>query len=111
MSSLEYYIDPDNCNFIIYHSRNIGVDTRTAAIIKDADILLASCQEKYRHVKEHRLLLRCLDEQPIIDNGRRRLRIKGKESPKPTALQNRTAQRPPSVPSLEKTHWLYGEYR
>lgn len=73
-----------------YHSRNIDIDTRTAAIIKDADILLERCQDKYSHVKEHQLLLRCLDEQTAIDNGGRRLRIKGEESPKPTSLQNPT---------------------
>ena len=90
LSGLEHYTDPDDRNLVIYHSRNIDIDTRTAAIIKDADILLERCQDKYSHVKEHQLLLRCLDEQTAIDNGGRRLRIKGEESPKPTSLQNPT---------------------
>lgn len=90
LSGLEHYTDPDDRNLVIYHSRNIDIDTRTAAIIKDADILLERCQDKYSHVKEHQLLLRCLEEQTAIDNGGRRLRIKGEESPKPTSLQNPT---------------------
>lgn len=103
LSGLEHYTDPDDRNLVIYHSRNIDIDTRTAAIIKDADILLERCQDKYSHVKEHQLLLRCLEEQTAIDNGGRRLRIKGEESPKPTSLQTRQTQRLPSVPRLERS--------
>lgn len=88
LSGLEHYIDPDDRNLVIYHSRNIDVDTRTAVIIKDADILLARCQDKFSHVKEHQLLMRCLEEQTIIDRGGRRLRIKGEGSLKPTSLQS-----------------------
>lgn len=90
LSGLEHYIDPDDRNLVIYHSRTFDINTRTAAIIKDADILLARCQNKFSHAKEHQLLLRCLEEQTIIDPGGRRLRIKGEESPKPTSLQNPT---------------------
>ena len=91
LSGLEHYTDPDDQNLVIYHSRNIDVDVRTATIINDAEILLDRCQGQYGHVKEHQLLLRCLEEQTVIDdNGKRRLRIKGEESPKPTSLQNPT---------------------
>lgn len=82
------YIDPDDRNLVIYHSRTFDINTRTAAIIKDADILLARCQNKFSHAKEHQLLLRRLEEQTVIDPGGRRLRIKGEEAPKPTSLQN-----------------------
>ena len=77
LSGLEHYTDPDDRNLVIYHSRNIDIDARTAAIIKDADILLDRCRDDCNHVKEHQLLLRCLEEQTVIDNGGRRLRIKG----------------------------------
>ena len=90
LSGLEHYIDPDDRNLVIYHSRNIDVDSRTTAIIKDAEILLERCQGKYDHPKEHQLLLRCLEEQTVLENGTHRLRIKGLESPKPTSLQNPT---------------------
>ena len=90
LSGLEHYTDPDDRNLVIYHSRNIDVDARTTAIIKDAEILLERCHKKYDHSKEHQLLLRCLEEQTVLENGIRRLRIKGLESPKPTSLQNPT---------------------
>ena len=90
LSGLEHYTDPDDRNLVIYHSRNIDVDTRTEAIIKEAETLLERCQDKYSHVKKHQLLLRCLEDQTVSDNGKRRLRIKGEESPKPTSLQSPT---------------------
>ncbi len=79
LSGLEHYTDPDDKNLVIYHSRHIDVDIRTAAIIHDAEILLDRCQGRYGHVKEHQLLLRCSGEdQTVIDNGKRRLRIKAR---------------------------------
>ena len=90
LRSADIEVHPAQDGDVFDISRNIDIDTRTAAIIKDADILLERCQDKYSHVKEHQLLLRCLDEQTAIDNGGRRLRIKGEESPKPTSLQNPT---------------------
>lgn len=62
LSGLEHYIDPDDKNLVIYHSRNIDVDIRTVAIIHDAEILLDRCQGRYSHMKEHQLLLRCLED-------------------------------------------------
>ena len=90
LRSADIEVHPAQDGDVFDISRNIDIDTRTAAIIKDADILLERCQDKYSHVKEHQLLLRCLEEQTAIDNGGRRLRIKGEESPKPTSLQNPT---------------------
>lgn len=90
LSGLEHYINPDDRNLIIYHSRNIDADSRTTVIIKEAEVLLERCHGKFDYEKEHQLLMRCLDEQTVFENGTRRLRIKGLESPKPTSLQNPT---------------------
>jgi len=46
LSGLEHYTDPDDRNLVIYHSRNIDADTRTAVIIIDAKALLERCQDK-----------------------------------------------------------------
>lgn len=103
LSGLEHYTDPDDRNLVIYHSRNIDIDTRTAAIIKDADILLERCQDKYSHVKEHQLLLRCLDEQTAIVMEGAGFASKGKNHRNRHLFKTRQTQRLPSVPRLERS--------
>ena len=90
LSGLEHYINPNDRNLVIYHSRNIDVDTRTNVIISDAETLLEKSPAAYDDIEEQQMLLRCLEEQTICENGMHRLRIKGLESPKPTSLQNPT---------------------
>jgi len=90
LSGLEHYYQPNDQNFVVYHCRNVDVNERTNAILKDADRLLCRCAERYKDVEEYRVLLRCLEEQTIVENESRRLRAKGTESISPSSLQNPT---------------------
>lgn len=90
LTGLEHYNDPEDRNYVIYHSRNIDVDNRTLLIMQDADLLLSRCGEKAHDISEYQLLMRCLNEQTVVENGRRRLRAKKQESPSPASLQNPT---------------------
>ncbi len=86
--SLLHYCNPDDRNLVIYHSRNIDVNTRINIIINEADELIKICKDDFYEVNEYKLLLRCLEEQTIIDNGIRRIRDKGDELPSPKSLQS-----------------------
>ena len=43
LSGLEHYYQPNDQNFVVYHCRNVDVNERTNAILKDADRLLCRC--------------------------------------------------------------------
>ena len=90
LSGLEHYYQPNDRNLVVYHCRNVDVNERITVILKDADSLLFRCTEMYQDVEEYQLLLRCLGEQTMVENGSRRLRAKGVESISPSSLQNPT---------------------
>lgn len=76
IQSLERYYDPNDFNKTIYHSRSTEADDRIEVLLKDADKLIENCGNQFAEVTEYQLLVRCLSEQTIIENGRRRLRTK-----------------------------------
>ena len=76
IQSLERYYDPNDFNKTIYHSRSTEADDRIEVLLKDADKLVENCGNQFAEVTEYQLLVRCLSEQTIIENGRRRLRTK-----------------------------------
>lgn len=88
LGQLKHYCDPDDCNFVIYHSRNVDVNERMIVILEEADLLLSLCNEEISKSEAYAMLIRCLSEQTVTENGKRRLRIKGLESPSPRSLQN-----------------------
>ena len=88
LGKLGHYCDSDDRNLVIYHSRDVDVDVRTKTIISEAEQLLTLCDEKLSETQEFQLLTRCLSEQTVIEDGKRRLMRKGKESPSPSSLQN-----------------------
>lgn len=47
-----------------------------STLLKDADTLLDVCTGKFDDVTEYQLLVRCLSEQTIQEEGTRRLRVK-----------------------------------
>lgn len=74
--SLEHYYDPSDFNRVIYHSRSTDTDDRISQILADADKLLVNCGDSFSDITEYQLLVRCLSEQTIIEDGKRRLRTK-----------------------------------
>lgn len=73
--SMEHYYDPNDFNSFIYHSRSTDADDRIAILLRDADLLIERCRD-IDDVTEYQLLVRCVSEQTIVDNGTRRLRTR-----------------------------------
>ena len=73
---LKHYIDPDDFNRVIYHQRSTDAEERMNRLLTDADKLLALCESDYNDSTEYDLFVRCLSEQTIVENEKRRLRTK-----------------------------------
>ena len=76
IKGMEHYCDPNDYNKIFYYSCDSDAANHLDSILKDADILLASCGTAYDDVTEYQLLVRCLSEQTIVEEASRRLRTK-----------------------------------
>ena len=74
--SLKHYADPNDFNQVMYYQRSTQTEDRMETILMDADALLALCAGKYDTCTEYELLIRCLSEQTIMEEGKRRLRMK-----------------------------------
>ena len=72
---MDHYTEPDDFNRFIYHSRSTETDERIAILLNDSDTLLSRCDD-LEDVTEYQLLLRCVSEQTIVENGSRRLKTK-----------------------------------
>jgi hypothetical protein len=86
--SLLHYIDPNDFNQVMYHQRCTEANDRLETILLDADALLVICKEKYEVLTEYDLLVRCLSEQTIFEDGKRRLRTKEDGGLNSKSLQN-----------------------
>lgn len=85
---LKHYLDPNDYNRFIYHSRNEDVDKRMLTLLEDADILLEFCGGGYDDVTEYQLFSRCIAEQTISEETGRRLRTKEDGSMESGIMQN-----------------------
>lgn len=85
---LMHYVDPNDFNRVIYHSRSTDNETRFQTLLNDVDKLLGLCTEGLEDVTEYELFIRCISEQTIIEDNVRRLRSKEDGTMKATALQN-----------------------
>ena len=79
-----HYCEADDFNRFIYHSRSTDTDERIAILLRDADTLLERCRD-LEDVTEYQLLVRCISEQTVVEDGKRRLKnkadgAKGQES-------------------------------
>lgn len=83
-----HYCDPDDFNRVIYHQRSTEVDTRIQMLLDDADILIKLCNSDFENITEYELFIRCMSEQTIVENGKRRLLTKEDGCMNATALQN-----------------------
>lgn len=85
---LAHYTDSNDFNQVMYHQRSTQTQERLETILADADSLLALCAGKYDSLTEYDLLVRCLSEQTVLEDGRRRLRTKEDGGMNSHALQN-----------------------
>ena len=85
---LKHYADSNDFNQVIYHQRSTDTDDRMQTLLNDADALLSFCGSGYEDTTEYELFIRCLSEQTIVENEKRRLRTKEDGTMNSTALQN-----------------------
>lgn len=57
-------------------------------LLKDSNSLLALCGSGCEEATEYQLFTRCLSDQTVVENGRRRLRTKEDGTMNSKALQN-----------------------
>ena len=88
IEGMEHYCDPNDFNQIIYHTAGTEVDTRMETLLSDAEKLLQSCQGKYEDITEYQLFIRCLSDQTVVEDGKRRLKNKQDGGMNSDMLQN-----------------------
>lgn len=85
---LKHYADPNDFNKVINHQRSTDTDDRMQKLLSYANSLLLFCGTNYKDTTEYELFIRCLSEQTIREDDKRRLRAKEEGTMNSTALQN-----------------------
>ena len=85
---LKHYTDPNDFNRVIYHQRSTDAEDRLKQLLADADKLLALCESEYHDSTEYDLFVRCLSEQTVVENEKRRLRTKEDGGMSSSMMQN-----------------------
>jgi hypothetical protein len=85
---LKHYADPNDCNRIIYHQRNDDMEAIIQTLLTDSDCLLELCKTDFEEATEYQLFVRCLSDQTVIENDKRRLRTREDGTMNSSALQN-----------------------
>ncbi len=85
---MAHYYDPNDFNRVIYHCSDIDVQERFDVLFSDADLLLERCNGSFEDVTEYQLFVRCISEQTIVEDGKRRLRNKADGGMGSGILQN-----------------------
>jgi len=85
---LKHYTDPDDFNRVMYHQRSTEVEDRLTVILADAEELITLCEPLYSGLSEYELLVRCLSEQTILEDNKRRLRMREDRGLDSKVMQN-----------------------
>lgn len=85
---LKHYADPNDYNRIFYHQRNDGMEAVVQTLLTDSDSLLAICKTDFEEITEYQLFVRCLSDQTVVENEKRRLRTREDGTMNSSALQN-----------------------
>ena len=86
--NLAHYADSNDYNKVFYHQRYNDMDELVQILLKDCDSLLEICGSAYDDITEYQLFVRCLSEQTVVENNKRRLRTKEDGTMNSSALQN-----------------------
>ena len=70
---MKHYLDSNDFNEQFYYKRNSETKDTIAQLLSDADALLALSTECDTESSAYKNLVRCLDEQTVIEDGNRRL--------------------------------------
>ena len=73
---LKHYADPNDYNRIFYHQRNDDMEAIIQTLLADSDCLLELCKTDFEETTEYQLFVRCLSDQTVVENDKRRLRTK-----------------------------------
>lgn len=76
LEGLMEYTDCNNLNRVIYHKRSSEAESVSVKLLRDADTLLSRCADEYKDEESFQILMRCLNEQTVVENGIRRLATK-----------------------------------
>ncbi len=85
---LKHYADPNDYNRIFYHQRNDDMEAIIQTLLTDSDVLLKLCKTDFEEVTEYQLFIRCLSDQTVVENDKRRLKTREDGTMNPSALQN-----------------------
>ena len=88
IDTLKHYADPNDYNKIFYYQRNDDMEQIIQTLLKDSDNLLEICGSAFDDITEYQLFTRCLSEQTVVENNKRRLRTKEDGTMNSSALQN-----------------------
>lgn len=83
-----HYCDSNDFNRVIYHQRSTDSESRFQILLDDADKLIEICNGGFENVTEYELFTRCISEQTITQNSKRRLLTKEDGTMNATTLQN-----------------------
>ena len=85
---MKHYANPNDYNRIFYHQRNDDMDAIIQTLLTDSEFLLEVCKTDFEEVTEYQLFVRCLSDQTVVENEKRRLRTKEDGTMNSSALQN-----------------------
>lgn len=104
---LKHYADSNDYNRIFYHQRYDDMENIIQMLLTDSDSLLEICKTDFEEVTEYQLFVRCLSEQTVVENEKRRLRTKEDGTMNSSALQNPSD---PDATYRKKSGKLYRGY-
>ena len=87
LSGLEHYLNENDRNNVIYHTKSDGADSKIQQIIDEATKLISEMGDAYFEFSEYKLLCRVLEEQSN-DSGDGTRKAKDKKDITPDSLQN-----------------------
>ena len=79
LESLEHYYDPNDFNRTFYYQNSGNTGDTVQMLLRDADTIMERCDAGLKSLDEYRLLERCLSEQTVSEEGKRRLKEKKKD--------------------------------
>ena len=85
---LKHYAGPNEYNRVFYHQRNDDMEAMIQTLLTDSDCLLELCKTDFEEATEYQLFVRCLSDQTVVENDKRRLRTREDGAMNSSALQN-----------------------
>ena len=85
---LKHYTDTNDYNQLFYYRRNEDRDKTMQLLLDDSEHLLEICGTGFEDVTEYELFIRCISEQTVSENGKRRFCTKADQQLNSKTMQN-----------------------